>query len=182
MELSTIAKPYANAIFEIAEQNQSHASWKSLLEAGAQLANDEEMQIFIAAPSVTKAKKAQVITALFSSVLGGRLNAQENAFVGLLFENNRINALSSILALFDDMVNRASDSKTFDVISAYQLSGIEEKQIASYLSDKYSATVSIDTKIDKSLVGGIVVKEGDKVIDLSIKARVDELGLCLSIN
>ncbi|MBT6328073.1 MAG: F0F1 ATP synthase subunit delta, partial [Candidatus Thioglobus sp.] len=54
MEFITVSKPYANAIFEIAEQNKSHSDWKAVLEAGAQLANDETMQAFIDSPSATK--------------------------------------------------------------------------------------------------------------------------------
>jgi F-type H+-transporting ATPase subunit delta len=62
------------------------------------------------------------------------------------------------------------------------LSDKEEKQIVSDLADKYAANVNIDTSIDASLVGGIVVKDGDKVIDMSIQARINELNIQLSIN
>ena len=182
MELTTIAKPYANAIFEIAEQNKSHSDWRGVLEAGAQLANDGNMQAFIASPSATGENKAQAVAALFKSILGRALNNEETSFVALLLDNGRIGALPSMLELFDAMNNLSSDAKAFNVISAYKLSAAEEKQIVKDLSDKYKTTVSIDTEIDKSLVGGVVIKEGDKVIDLSIKARVDELGSRLSIN
>ncbi len=182
MELTTIAKPYANAIFEIAEQTKSHSDWKGVLEAGAQLANDASMQAFIASPSTTSENKAQAVAALFKSILGRALSKQENAFVALLLDNGRIDALPSMLELFDLMSNLSSDAKAFHVLSAYKLSAAEEKQIVSDLSDKYNTTVSIDTQIDENLVGGVVIKEGDKVIDLSIKARVDELGSRLSIN
>lgn len=182
MELTTIAKPYANAIFEIAEQTKSHSDWRGLLEAGAQLANDSNMQAFIASPGTTSESKAQALVALFSTILGRTLSKEENSFVALLLENDRVEALPSMLELFDTMSNLSSDAKAFHVLSAYKLSAEEEKQIVSDLSDKYNTTVSIDTEIDESLVGGVVIKEGDKVVDLSIKARVDELGSCLSIN
>ncbi len=182
MELTTIAKPYANAIFEIAEQNKSHSDWRGVLEAGAQLAGDAGMQAFIASPSATSENKADAVSGLFKSVLGRALSKEEAAFVALLLDNGRISALPSMLELFDTMANASSDAKAFHVVSAYKLSAAEEKQIVSDLSDKYNTTVSIDTEIDESLVGGVVIKEGDKVIDLSIKARVDELGSRLSIN
>lgn len=182
MELTTIAKPYANAIFEIAEQNKSHSDWRGVLEAGAQLANDGNMQAFIASPSATNENKEQAVAALFKSILGRALNNEETSFVALLLDNGRIGALPSMLELFDAMNNLSSDAKAFHVISAYKLSAAEEKQIVKDLSDKYKTTVSIDTEIDEDLVGGVVIKEGDKVIDLSIKARVNELGSRLSIN
>ncbi len=182
MELTTIAKPYANAVFEIAEQNKSHSDWRGVLEAGAQLANDGNMQAFIASPSATSENKIQAVVAVFKAILGRALSKEETSFVTLLLDNGRIGVLPSMLELFDAMSNLSSDSKAFHVISAYKLSAAEEKQIVSDLSDKYSTTVSIDTEIDESLVGGVVIKEGDKVIDLSIKARVDGLSSCLSIN
>ncbi len=182
MELTTIAKPYANAIFEIAEQNQSHSDWKGVLEAGTQLANDISMQTFIASPGTSGEDKTEVVVALFKSILGRALSKQENSFVVLLLDNSRIDALPSMLELFDVMSNLSSDAKAFHVVSAYKLSTAEEKQIVSDLADKYNTTVSIDTEIDENLVGGVVIKEGDKVIDLSIQARVNELGSRLSIN
>jgi len=182
VELTTIAKPYANAVFEIAEQNKSHSDWRGVLEAGAELANDENMQAFIASPSTTSENKAQAVAAVFKSILGRALSKEETIFVTLLLDNGRISALPSMLESFDIMSNLSSDAKAFHVVSAYKLSAAEEKQIVSDLSDKYSTTVSIDTEVDESLVGGVVIKEGDKVIDLSIKARVDELGSRLSIN
>jgi len=182
VELTTIAKPYANAIFEIAQQSKSHSDWKAVLEVGAVIAEDVMMCAFVASPSASKAKKAKAVIAVFKSSLGRLLSEKEKAFVGLLLENGRLSVLPSILALFNAKISLGSDAKVFQVISAYQLSAEEEKKIVSDLTDKYNTTVSIDTVVDESLVGGIVIKEGDKVIDLSVKARVDELSSCLSIN
>lgn len=182
MELTTIAKPYANAVFEIAQQNNAHAHWRAVLEAGASIANDATMRAFVASPNASKADKVKAIAAVFASALGRDLSAQEEAFVGLLLENGRMNALPGILELFDSMSNLRSDAKAFHVISAYKLSKKEEDEIVKDLSDKYKTTVSIDTEIDENLIGGVVIKEGDKVIDLSIKARADALGLQLSVS
>ncbi|WXU00167.1 MAG: ATP synthase subunit delta [Catillopecten margaritatus gill symbiont] len=182
MELTTIAKPYANAIFEIAQQNEMHSVWRSILEVGASIADDTKMRAFIASPNATKAVKSKAIIEIYQSAMGRMLNAQEIAFVDLLLKNNRIGVLPSILALFDAKCNLGSDAKVFQVTSAYKLSAAEEKKITRDLSDKYKTTVSIDTEIDKNLVGGVVIKEGDKVTDLSIQARVNGLGSSLSIN
>ncbi len=181
MELTTIAKPYANAVFKIAEQSNTLAQWRVVLEVGASIANDVTMSLFVASPNITKNDKLKALNAVFASVLDRKLNKQESVFVSLLLDNGRINALPSILGLFDEMSNLSSDAKTFHVISAYELSETEKKNIVESLSDKFKTTVSIDTKIDTNLVGGVVVKEGDKVIDLSIKARVDALGSQLSV-
>lgn len=182
MELTTIAKPYANAIFALAQQNDSYESWKAILAAGATIANDALMCEFIAAPSADKGKKADVVAAVFKSALGRDLDKQELAFIALLLENERIAALPSILALFDAKVRLSSKTKVFRVISAYALGAKEEEKITNDLADIYKTSVSINTEVDENLLAGVVIKEGDKVVDLSIKARTSELGSRLSIN
>ena len=179
MELVTIAKPYANAVFEIAQQDSNHAQWKAVLEAASQLIADDNMQAFIAAPSTDAQQKSDAILRLTGSILGRELEVKESAFLNLLLENDRTSALSDILALFEDQLNVLDDAKAFTVISAYKLSAKEEKQLVSDLTEKYNTTVSIDTVVDKDLVGGVIIKQGDKVTDMSVQARTNELGLRL---
>lgn len=181
MEFTTIAKPYANAIFAIAEQNQSFDDWGKMLQVGTQLARDKALQGFISSANTTKDDKRTMIVGLFESVLGKTLSREELSFVDLLLKNARINALPSICDLFAKMSNSSSDIQLFTVISAYQLSAKEQQQIVNDLSAKYNTNININTEIDENLVGGVVIKRGDKVIDLSIQARVNSLGLRLSV-
>ena len=179
MELVTIAKPYANALFEIAQQDKTHAQWKAILEAASQVLSDTQMQGFIASPKVSQKDKSSAIQNLVSSAMGQKLNEKEHSFLDLLLENDRANAVPGILSIFEDSLNAFDDAKAFTITSAYKLNAKEEKQLISDLSDQYQASVSIDVTIDENLVGGLIIKQGDKVIDLSIKARSDELGLRL---
>jgi len=181
VELTTIAKPYANAIFEIAQQNKSYADWKEVLTVGALVADDTTMRAFVASPSSSKSDKVETMVAVFKSALNRVLSKQESSFVNLLLENGRMEILPAILELFETMGNLNGDTKTFHIVSAYQLSEKEKAQIVSDLSNKYSTTVNIDVTVDENLVGGVVIKEGDKVIDLSIQARIGELGSHLSV-
>lgn len=180
MELVTIAKPYANAVFEIAQQDKSHNDWKAVLEAAASLVTNEKMQDYLNSPSVTKQDKNAAIQGLVVKITKRKLNAKEDEFLSLILDNSRAEALPSILALFEERANSFDDAKVFQVISAYKLTTAEEKSIATDLGKKYNTNVSIETTINDSLVGGLVVKLGDKVIDMSIKARTDELSLRLT--
>ncbi len=181
MELAVIAKPYANAIFELARQDKSYLQWSMVLNAGAQLLIDEQMRRFVDSPSVLKQDKLSTIKVLLKSILARELSEHEAAFIGVLLDNNRTNVLPSIATLFESFMNTTNDAKMFTIISAYQLSEFEKKQIVSDLENQYNKVVSIETTIDKDLVGGVIVKDGDKVINMSIKARVNELRLRLSI-
>jgi F-type H+-transporting ATPase subunit delta len=175
LELVTIAKPYVQALFDIADKDGSHQTWLSVLKASKQLADDAQMREFIASPKVEKTRKTELMSSLLQSSLGRSLSAQESIFIKLLFDNARINALPSMLALFAKKINALDNAKVFNIFSAYPLSDSEQQQLTDILSKKYNSAISINTTVEPTLVGGLVIKDGDKVVDLSIQARTEGL-------
>jgi len=182
MELSTIAKPYAQAIFEIAEKNSSISQWSELLSTASVIMAEDATQAFISSPSTSKSQKIELICALLEKATSRELSKQESAFVNLILNNGRTDALSSISSAFDSAVSNANQSKSFQVVSAFELSEVEEQAIVDDLTSKHKTTVTVDAVVDETLKGGVIIKEGDKVIDTSIKAKVDALSVCLSVN
>jgi len=182
MELSTIAKPYAQAIFEIAGKNDSLSEWSELLSTASAIMVDNATQAFISSPSTSKSQKIELICALLEKTTSRELSKQESAFVNLILNNGRTDALSSISSAFDSAVSNANQSKSFQVVSAFELSEAEEQAIVDDLTSKHKTTVTVDAVVDETLKGGVIIKEGDKVIDTSIKAKVDALSVCLSVN
>lgn len=182
MELSTIAKPYAQAIFEIAEQSNSVVEWSDFLAAATVIMADKNTKTFIASPSKSKNQKFDLISALIAKMTSKDLSKQEVAFINLVLNNDRSSAISSIANAFESTVSNANKSKNFKVISAYELSEAEQQAIVKDLTSKHKTTVSVETEIDVTLKGGVIIKEGDKVIDTSIKAKVDALSVSLSVN
>ncbi|NYT52708.1 MAG: F0F1 ATP synthase subunit delta [Candidatus Vesicomyosocius endoextente] len=180
MKLAVIAKPYANAIFELAQQDNSHLQWKMVLDVGAHLLLDKKMLRLIASPNILEQDKLSTIKALLRSILDRELSVHEAMFIRVLLDNNRISILPSIATLFASLINIINNTKIFTIISSYQLSKSEKEQIVGDLMNQYNKVVNIDIIVDKDLVGGVIIKDGDKVIDISIKARVKELGLRLS--
>ena len=182
MELSTIAKPYAQAIFEIAVQNNSVTEWSQLLSATTFVMADAKTKAFIASPSKSKDQKFDLISTLVGRVTSKDLSKQETAFINLILNNDRSAAISSISNAFEAAVSNANKSKNFKVISAFELSEAEKNTIVEDLTNKHKTTVSVETEIDLTLKGGVIIKEGDKVIDTSVKAKVDALSVSLSVN
>ncbi len=182
MELSTIAKPYAQAIFEIAEKNDSLSVWSELLSTASAIMVDNSTQAFISSPSTSKSQKIELICTLLEKATSRELSKQESAFVNLILNNGRTDALDSISSAFDSAISNANQSKSFQIVSAFELSEAEEKAIVDDLTSKHKTTVIVDTFVDETLKGGVIIKEGDKVIDTSIKAKVDALSVCLSVN
>ena len=182
MELSTIAKPYAQAIFEIAEKDDSLSEWSELLNTASAIMVDDSAQAFIASPGTSKDQKVELICALLEKATSRELSKQESAFINLILNNGRTEAFGSISVAFDSAVSNANQSKSFQVISAFELTEAEEKAIVDDLTSKHKTTVTVDTIVDETLKSGVIIKEGDKVIDTSIKAKVDALSVCLSVN
>ena len=182
MELSTIAKPYAQAIFEIAEKNSSLSEWSELLTTASAIMADDATQAFIASPGTSKGQKVALICALLEKATSRELSEQESAFVNLVLNNGRTESFGSISSAFESSVANANQSKSFQVVSAFELTEEEKKAIVDDLTSKHKTTVTVDTVVDATLKGGVIIKEGDKVIDTSIKAKVDALSVCLSVN
>ena len=182
MELSTIAKPYAQAIFEIAEENSSLSEWSELLSTASAIMADDATQAFVASPGKSKDQKVELICALLEKVTSRELSKQESALINLILNNGRTDAFGSISSAFESSVSSANQSKSFQVVSAFELTEEEKKAIVDDLTSKHKTTVTVDTVVDEKLKSGVIIKEGDKVIDTSIKAKVDALSVCLSVN
>ncbi len=175
MELTAIAKPYASAIFAIAQRNASHSTWRQILQAGAQLVDNPHLQLFIKTPKIAKADKIAMIKRLLKLIVERELSQNEHAFVRLLLANKRLEIMSNILELFDKLTHTISKTRVFNIVSTHPLNAKETQQMIGVLSAKYNSAVSIDVRVNPNLIGGIVIKEEDTVIDLSIQTRLDEL-------
>jgi F-type H+-transporting ATPase subunit delta len=180
MEQATIAKPYAAAIYEIAASDNNFQSWQTSLAGLGAISNDNESKEFISSPKLSHEDKVKFITAALSSIIKRDTNTQENNLINLLVENNRVNVSSNIAELFENLAGSVNKTKKISIISAYALSDDEESKIMSDLQDKFACDIVLDVSIDSNLVGGIVIKDGDKVIDTSISASIEKLAACLS--
>jgi len=182
MELSTIAKPYAQAIFEIAEKNNSLSEWSELLDTASAIMADDSAQAFIASPGTSKDQKVELICALLEKATSRELSKQESAFINLILNNGRTEAFGSISVAFESAVSNANQSKSFQVVSAFELTAAEKMAIVDDLTIKHKTTVTIDTFVDETLHNGVIIQEGATVFDTSIQAKVDALSVCLSVN
>jgi len=108
MELSTIAKPYAQAIFEIAGQSKSVSNWSDFLAAASAIMADKNTKTFIASPGKSKDQKFDLISALIGKTNSRELSKQESAFINLILNNGRSSAISSIADAFESAVSNAS--------------------------------------------------------------------------
>jgi len=171
-ELTTLARPYAKAAFEYARSStQELKSWSEALALMAQVCEQSVVKKVLASPKLTSAEKADALI----GVCGDKLNDNIKQFVNVLAENKRLGLLDEIYRVYEDLKSQLEKFVDIDVQTAFELPADIQKNLAEKLGQKLSSEVSLQTTIDKSLLGGIVIRAGDTVIDGSVRGRLAKL-------
>ena len=174
-EKSTIARPYAQAAFEIASDSGNLKGWSEMLQLLSMVAADELMQDIISNPAIERDKVVDVIL----GVCGDGLNEAGKSFVNVLAENNRLNVMSEIAVLFEKQRAEAEKTVHAEVISAFPLSDAQKQNLIDALKKRLGKEVTLVTSIDASIVGGAIVRAGDLVIDGSVSGQLEKLATAL---
>jgi len=174
-ELSTLARPYAKAAFVHAKAVQQLAAWSVMLQLAARLASDSKIQAVLNSPEKTSAIKA----AQFNQVAGETFDKAQQNFISVLAENRRLLLLPQIAEQFEQY--RAEQEKSLDVqvLSAFALDDTQQQQLKTVLSKRLSREIRLEVVEDNSLIGGVLIKAGDTVIDGSIRGKLDKLAEAL---
>jgi F-type H+-transporting ATPase subunit delta len=175
-ELSTLARPYAKAAFQYAADASDLQGWSDSLAVAAVVASQDVVVKLLSSPSYTATQQAEKTI----EVCGDALNEKSRSFVQVLAENHRLQLLPQIYQQFE--VLKANREKTVEVsvVSASEISTEQQDKLASALSSKLEREVNMQVSIDDSLIGGVVVRAGDTVIDGSIRGRLAKLAEVLN--
>ena len=174
-EPTTVARPYAEAAFKLADQAGALAKWSEMLAALAQVGADARVRAAVADPNLSDAKVAGV----FLSILSGRLDGQAENFVRVLAENNRLELLPDIRMQFEALRNEREGVVEAEVQSAFELSAAQLSDLVQRLEKKTGRKVRAKVSVDRELIGGVKVVLGDKVIDGSARAQLGALETAL---
>jgi len=170
-EAITIARPYANAVFNIANDKVELKAWSELLAVFAQFVEDGEIAQMIASPSVTD---EQVID-LMANVTGETVNDEARHLLMLLAENNRLSLLGDIAVIYEELRAEAEQVMTADVSAAKPLTEEQEANISAALKKRTGRDVRLNVEVDESLLGGAVIRAGDLIIDGSALGKLNRL-------
>jgi len=170
-EPSTIARPYAEAAFRLADAQGKLADWSVALANLAAVAADERVRAAIGDPNLSAAK----VAGLFISILSGKLSGEAENFVRVLADNRRLELLPAIRAQYEALRNQREGLIEADVFSAFELDGAQLADLVAHLERKTGRKVKARVQLDKELIGGIKVVLGDKVIDGSVRAQLGAL-------
>ena len=170
-ELTTIARPYAKAIFQHALENKALAQWSTMLAQLALAASDKAIKALLLKPQLTAEQKVDV----FVSVCDCDFDQSAKSFLLQLADNKRLDVLPAVYVLFQDFLAEQEKTVDVNVKSAYPLSEAEVKKLTASLKARLGREVKMESEVDESLIGGIIVHAGDMVIDSSVRGKLAKL-------
>lgn len=175
-EAITTARPYAQAAFDEAQKLNALQSWSEMLQTLAEAVVHPDVRAAVTNPRVARKQ----VEGLMEALAGKDASAQQHNFVRILVDNQRLLLLPEIAALFEALKADAEKAVNVVVDSAFELSAAQQDKIVSTLKKRMGREIKLVCQINKELLGGVVIRAGDKVIDGSARTRLNEMANALA--
>ncbi|MHA4868746.1 F0F1 ATP synthase subunit delta [Duganella sp. PWIR1] len=177
-ENATVARPYAEALFRVAQAGKESfnlAAWSELVAELAQIGAHPEVQAFARNP---KASDSDIVAA-FKALVKSPVNKEVENFLAMLVENGRISLLPEIGAQFLALKNAAEGAADAVITSAFDLDAAQVSTLIATLEKKFSRKLNPVVTVDPALIGGVRVVVGDEVLDTSVRAKLQQMRVAL---
>lgn len=169
-EFITVARPYAKAAFEFAVESQALDKWHEMLVFASEVAKNEDMQSFLSSSA-----SSEIVADVFCKVCDDQLDEKGQNLVKIMAENGRLPALPAVVDLFAEMHAEYSKEITVDVTAAVELTAEQVEKLSAALEKRLERKVKLNCNVDNTVVGGLMIKAGDTVIDGSVRGKLDRL-------
>ena len=170
-ELATLARPYAAAVFKRAKETHATAKWSQSLAFMSAVLKNEDISVVVDNPKVNK----QRLSAFMLDICQEHVNEENGNLLKLLVHNNRLVLLPYIAKIFEAYKAEDEGYAEVEVVTAYALSKEAKQNLATTLEKTLGKEIHMNVTVDKSLIGGVLVRAGDKVIDGSIRGRLQNM-------
>jgi F-type H+-transporting ATPase subunit delta len=169
---SQSAVTYARSLLELAnERNEAEAINADLQALREAIESDRSFQEFLSNPSVSVSDRARVI----KQTLEGRTSQLLRNFVGVLAANGRLGLLAEAAAAYDELLGEQLGKIEVDVIVAQRLTGDQLEQVRQKVSQALKKDAVVHQYVDESIIGGLILRVQDKLIDASVKHQLDAM-------
>lgn len=174
-ELATIARPYAEAVFRVAQPAKLNL-WAEILSEMSQVAAVPEFRDIVGDPRFARAQLVDI----FLGALKVSVDAEAKNFISMLVENSRITLLPEIEQQFRELKNAFESSADAQIVSAFPMSDAQVNELVTALEKKFGRKLNASVSVDASLIGGVRVTVGDEVLDSSVGARLQQMQTALA--
>lgn len=173
-ELSTLARPYAEAVFRLAREKNALGEWSGRLATLAAIVSDAQMQAMIADPNTSASRAAELIASIADTGEAGK------SLLTVLAGNDRLTLLPEIAAQYEVLKAEAEGVLEATIVSALEMSEAQKADMMAALKARFGRDVQATVAVDASLIGGAVITVGDQVIDGSVKGRLQKMSATLA--
>ncbi|MBI1771725.1 MAG: F0F1 ATP synthase subunit delta [Burkholderiales bacterium] len=174
-EIATIARPYAEALFRVA-QTGNLSAWSELVTEMAQVGAHPDVQALAHNPKVSADQKAEI----FLSAIKSPVTAEATNFINTLADYDRLTLLPEIAFQFHALKNAHEGAADAEVTSAFDMSATQLSELSVLLEKKFGRKLHPTVKVDSTLIGGVRIVVGDQVLDTSVRAKLQKMHVALT--
>lgn len=171
LEKMTLARPYAKAIFTIAQKNDRLTEWLQTLQSLAEISKNAKIQRLLRDGS----RSPESLVSVFEEIFPMPLDKEQKNLLELLALKKRLSLLPEITAAFEKLCDEANQVLPIEFISVIPLTENQKKEFSDVLSKRFGKIIHLENKINPDLIGGYWIKAGDQVIDGSIRGHLEQL-------
>ena len=174
--LTTLARPYAKAAFELAQGENALAGWNDMLRLASDIVVEESMAGLLESPDVSNSDAVKIITDVAGEAFVGRFRD----YLAVLAANGRLPLLPHINELYRALRDEAESRLSVKVVSAIPLDEDQSNRMKQALAQRFECEIELENEVDTEIIGGAVVYAGDQVIDGSLRGRLQKLSNSLA--
>lgn len=175
----TLARPYAEAAFQLAKTQNALSSWSTTLTALAALTQNVDIGECIDSPKLSPARLVELCIACVTKGASTNLTDDQKNFVRVLVDNERLSVVPEISMLFESLKHAFEGIKEADITTAFPLDAVTLKALVTDLEAKFSCKIKATQKVDSELIGGVRIAIGDEVIDASVRGKLAAMAAVL---
>jgi F-type H+-transporting ATPase subunit delta len=169
-ERTTLARPYAEAVFRLASEASSLQRWSDVLSFYAIAVADKDLAFALGDPRLTGEQIDELMFSLLEDI-----NGQEQALLTMLRENGKLQLMPEISSLYNELRDSAEGTIEASVVSAFALKDEQVAELAKILKKELDRDVTIQASVDPAIIGGVIIRAGDTVIDGSVAGGLKNL-------
>jgi len=174
-EITTIARPYAEAVSRLARDSHRWSEWSQALGLIAAVTADQQLRGLAGNPSVPAERVADVVI----GVCGKQLDAEAANLVRMLAENKRLTIVPEIVRLFEELKAAQEGLLEARILTAFELTTAQLQALVAKLEAKFDRKVTAEQQLDATLIGGVIIQVGDEVLDASVRGRLNDMTAAL---